>query len=762
MCDSVKDAPRTAIAVCGCGHDGRLGIGSGAPDTLHEITLLDDFLAERCATESVSSPSAPQQTSRQVSGRILQVACGAYHTLVLTTTGLYGWGLHEDGQLGLGRPFPTAPTASAGTRCCAGDVADCVTWTASPFYDAPTCITFFHHIANTKEVGPRYQATNDDDVGAARLAEGGSAEGPCGIISVHCGADHSIVHTHSGVYVTGRNDCGQLGLGHTEAVYTWTPLCGAATTTNAGAAAAGSPSFLSLPSVARADGSCTRVVQGQLTHISCGTHHTLLAWSNALVLHDMGRDANSTAPQTRLFLYPTLLLACGRGDFGELGYDGDVWAVLQTKAQRQERALLATAVKEQAQALEASSVTPYNFKWKAAGVAKPRRPPFNSPFLQPVEMQELSECAVELPATWALQVSTALSRDDGGGASARENGSSLSSSTCKGLQQLLTADSLDECWCASATASVGTAISPQETEGRKRWKVMSLQAMHHHSAATLCDSSSPDHPPLVLHWGCYYCSEVEDAAASIPRLLIGGKEEAAAAAVSAAKEGVRWGLHAGDEILLRYGTPSLVQVIGTGNLGRGGDDDEARTWADVPLSAVAAATGHPTGEATLPCVYSIHGRSHFLMTCSTQAAPPPVSASRLLTSMKEEDRSCCSCIAVAGFGDNLYGQLGAPAVSSSGAAGAAQTIDEDDEGDGAVVTPRLVLQVGDTLRSAAAVKTSLLDAAADHSHHRPSVRAAGAAASDVVPSSRWVVEAIRGVGAGARHSVFVVDVRRLP
>ncbi|KPI83602.1 putative chromatin binding protein [Leptomonas seymouri] len=709
---SVDDAVQTAIAVCGCGHDGRLGMGSGAPSALHEITLLDNFFSEPSHGGDPSSPSSPSQPFR-VSGKILQVACGAYHTLVLTTAGLYGWGAHEQGQLGLGRPSNAASPQCAVN--CEGDAAGVDGASVPSFYEQPTPIPL-----------PRLPGGGRGaDAASGHPTPGAEAQGE--IVSVHCGADHSILRTTAAVYVTGRNDCGQLGLGHMEAVYTWAFLCWVAAP------------LLSLPSAIRVDGSCARLIQGKLTHVSCGTHHTLLAWSNALMLHSTA-DEGASAQQCRLFFYPAVLLACGRGDFGELGYDGDAWAVLQAKMQRQERALLAEAMNQQKRGLSPSAVgdpdaatgtAPYKFKWKAAAAVKQRRPPFSSPFLQCVEVHELPDCEVELPAVWAGELSAALAHDD----FASEGSARLSPSISDSLQQFL-----ERCTASSARDTA--------TAERRRWEVVSLQAMHHHSAVTLreCSSSSSDStstaPLLVLHWGCYYCSEIEDAAASIPRPLLSDHDKGK---VDVAAKHPQLGICAGDETLFRYNIPvgsvgadaavlTAVQVMGTGNLGRGSDDDVARTWVDVPLPLVP----EPNLTSGAPCcVRSMSGRTHILITVSSQASP-------------SSEEGGGRCFAVFGFGENLHGQLGAPPARCN----ADLSGDHDDN---AVLAPRPVLQRGDTLRTASAVKKSLQEAANSLSHHHRGEKGEPEAAS----ADQWVVERIRAAGAGARHSVFVVDVRPL-
>ncbi|CBZ32305.1 chromatin binding protein, putative [Leishmania donovani] len=743
----------TAIAVCGCGHGGRLGIGQDAPSTMSEIALLDDFL--------------PTFASASTVGKIRQVACGAYHTLVLTSTGLYGWGLHEDGQLGLGRPS-TASTAAAAVDGALGN-AGATAASVPTHVDRPVRIPF-------------PECPGGDGV----LADVCAA-----IISIHCGADHSFLCSTAGVYVTGRNDCGQLGLGHTDNVYTWTRLCAALPQTTADgnarhtttASRAASPMMSALPSACDSDlgGRHARLLYGRLTHISCGTHHTLLAWSDAVILR--ATAASSPASQQspansndsrELVHYPSLLMACGRGDFGELGYDGDAWAVLQAKAQRQERALRSSLQQQQQQQAHGNvndgqhgaTDDTYKFKWKAAAAVKQRRLPFNSAFFELVEgVDHLEESAVRLPTTCAEELRPALLHR---GCTAHE----------------LAEDVIRQCHERAATGCMclpPTASALQTSSGvQRRWEVAKLQAMHHHSAVTLrrCRKEGGEQQ-LVLHWGCYYCSDIEDAAASHPRDVFADVPDAShrddAGAAAAALRGLCMGIHAGEESLLRYRAtcaPSvpasaaalaraedeksaasppcgiapphvpLLQIMGSGNLGLGTDDSFTRTWTSLAFSDAPVAAG---GQAT---VHSVVGRSHYLIWMHEQRASSPAGHSSAAAAPSYDRSTVASSSCVFGFGDNLHGQIGAPALQA-----------RDVPGDDVVVAPRPVLRDGNVLRVATAVQQTLRDAAAPPAHHRLPAAAKALEPFTSRAEVHYEVVAIRAVEAGARHSVFLVDVR---
>ncbi|KAM6177235.1 LOW QUALITY PROTEIN: E3 ISG15--protein ligase HERC5 [Erethizon dorsatum] len=90
---------------------------------------------------------------------IIQIACGDYHSLALSKGGeLFAWGQNVHGQLGVGRMFPSTPTPQA----------------VQSLTGVP-------------------------------------------LVQISAGEAHSMALSMSGnIYSWGKNDCGQLGLGHTR------------------------------------------------------------------------------------------------------------------------------------------------------------------------------------------------------------------------------------------------------------------------------------------------------------------------------------------------------------------------------------------------------------------------------------------------------------------------------------------------------------------------------------------------------------------
>ncbi|XP_024591916.1 E3 ISG15--protein ligase HERC5 isoform X2 [Neophocaena asiaeorientalis asiaeorientalis] len=95
----------------------------------------------------------------QEKNNIIQITCGDYHSLALSKGGeLFAWGQNSDGQLGVGRIFDSVPTPQ-----------------------------IVEHLSGVP------------------------------LVQISAGEAHSMALSMSGnIYSWGRNDCGQLGLGHTD------------------------------------------------------------------------------------------------------------------------------------------------------------------------------------------------------------------------------------------------------------------------------------------------------------------------------------------------------------------------------------------------------------------------------------------------------------------------------------------------------------------------------------------------------------------
>ncbi|RNF24278.1 putative chromatin binding protein [Trypanosoma conorhini] len=366
-------SPKVAIAVCGCGNDGRLGLGTF--ESKSRITVLPFFLGtvlregDRGATE--------ERGAGETVGSIRAVRVGGYHNFVITTTGVYGWGLNEHGQLGLGR----------------GSAASVPLPTRIPFFDGET------------------------------------------VIDIQCGAYHTLAWTKRGLFVCGKNSDGQLGLPAEDDHHSFATLLTAAQVNDS--------------DVREGDeiGGCRLIQRGQLTHMSCGTHHTLLAFADVVVV----REGNDEMQQQQ---YPLLIAAAGKGDFGELGYDGDAWSVLRAKAKTMQYALChGLQLHQEESDADAHLRISLQKKWKPM---KPRRAPFSSSCFQPVVFPLLLEQMVTPSGMCSREIVSLRAMHLHSSALLREN--------------------------------KFTEKEPGDA-GRIR----------------------------TFHWGCYYCDVLEDDASSIPR-----------------------------------------------------------------------------------------------------------------------------------------------------------------------------------------------------------------------------------------------------
>lgn len=554
---------RRVIAACGCGHDGRLGIGDppqpNAVLSTSSVTLIPFFV----------------NTLPSMGDSVRSVHCGGYHTIVVTESGaLYGWGLHEEGQLGLGRP---GHSEGAGKYN----------------YWTPTRLTFFDDLYNTECKGKDCLCEKKEF-----------------ILDVSCGASHSVVLTQSGLYVTGKNTHGQLGTGSDVDVYEWAPLV----SLTGGRSMRGrevipcddSLEFLPANYSSRQK-NYVSIIKGTLTHISCGTHHTLLGWKNALI--ERNTDPDATAKPS-IEYHPLLIVAAGKGDFGELGYDGDQLSIIHAQEKRQYSALQGETLRTSMQGgvntddngnPHVAPQSGFTGNWWKKMRKTERRPEFFSTHFLPVQWHEKA------------LVDTVVQ---------------LSGSVSSGIVE-------EELAQRSNSSARGSA-----------WELLSLRAMHLHSAATLVqrDAATGKESVHVYHWGCYYCGKVEGMESSVPT-----REE---------WDGGAFALHAGNEVLLRYRLnegAGAMMARGSGVIGTGEDDALAEEWVPVAFASPSQA------------VLSLEGRDHFVF---------------LLKNSESSSQEAW------GFGANLHGQLGM---------GGKEGRREAEEEEGVVLAPSFILCPGDIL-----------------------------------------------------------------
>lgn len=140
---------------------------------------------------------------------IISITCGASHTIIQTTEGLFGFGYNNSGQLGLGHT---------------NDI------------QTPTKLDFFNLYNIFSVACGKYHTIVHTDGGLFGFGNNlfnelclGNAEDiniptkliffdSFNIISINCGGDHTIIYTDDGLFGFGNNLYGQLGLGHNDSV----------------------------------------------------------------------------------------------------------------------------------------------------------------------------------------------------------------------------------------------------------------------------------------------------------------------------------------------------------------------------------------------------------------------------------------------------------------------------------------------------------------------------------------------------------------
>ncbi|CAH0627045.1 unnamed protein product [Chrysodeixis includens] len=155
----------------------------------------------------------------EVIGRVIDVACGRHHTLVLTENGIYAAGDNSFGQLGVGQAW-------GGRGRGGGGGARCGTGGGGGAGGAPlAAVAAGHYHSAALDVGGRLytwgwgvhgqlcHGTIDDEHSPKLVAKFQGRK----VLSVGCGACHTVVLMKNGeVWASGAGVFGQLGTGHTH------------------------------------------------------------------------------------------------------------------------------------------------------------------------------------------------------------------------------------------------------------------------------------------------------------------------------------------------------------------------------------------------------------------------------------------------------------------------------------------------------------------------------------------------------------------
>lgn len=314
-----------------------------------------------------------------------------------------------------------------------------------------------------------------------------------GVVSISCGSYHTAALMADGsLYVTGKNGNGQLGLGDTDFRHRFTKV--------------------------------TSIDNARVLNVSCGSYHTLAC----------------VAPTDGV----AVLMACGRGDYGELGYDPDPWDVAAQREQSIKNLVVARA--HASSHLAGSSprgggdsggtAAAPMIKFKAPKPAVKRRDPFFRTTLS----------IVKLPFEIVP-----------------ESYYSHFASPAEG-------DGIDTVPALVRAAGDALPHLPDST---------TVKAMYNHSAFRGIGSRA------WWSFGCYYCDAIEDITSSVPRLLL--PPTGAASPVA--------GVHAVEEAFFCWTETGDIYVRGKGLLTATGDEDGSgwcSDWTMVLLPPCVAQAQH--------------------------------------------------------------------------------------------------------------------------------------------------------------------------
>ncbi|XP_012502624.1 PREDICTED: probable E3 ubiquitin-protein ligase HERC6 isoform X2 [Propithecus coquereli] len=192
--DLVSCGKEHSLAVCckgrvfawGAGSEGQLGIGE-----FKEISFV------------------PKKITTLTGIKIIQVSCGHYHSLALSKDSqVFSWGKNSQGQLGLGKEFPSQASPQK-VRSLEGIPLAQVAAGGAHSFALSLCGTSFGWGSNSAGQlalsGKNVPAQSNKPLSIGALKN-------LGVIYISCGYEHTAVLTQDGkVFTFGDNSSGQLG-----------------------------------------------------------------------------------------------------------------------------------------------------------------------------------------------------------------------------------------------------------------------------------------------------------------------------------------------------------------------------------------------------------------------------------------------------------------------------------------------------------------------------------------------------------------------
>jgi alpha-tubulin suppressor-like RCC1 family protein len=414
---------------------------------------------------------------------------------------------------------------------------------------------------------------------------------PQDIVRIECGSKYSAVLMRDGsIHTTGSNDCGQLGLGDKDSRLRFTKV--------------------------------TSIGDDAKVHsISCGSFHML-----ALV---------SPVPKV---LVP---MACGRGDFGELGFNADSWDV----AEEQERRIKAQVI---ARAHNAQFEQQVDTRYASDRVGQTN--------LAAAEHQQQQSRNDAVDTSVMGKPKFKPQPKYGKGASQqqlkRRDAFSRSSLSLIRLPPRVLPTAIEVSTASSGTVSASrgaeaamferddplTRIIQHATETQEPDLPDTIRAMHHRSAFRT------SHTHTWYSFGCKYNFGIETNESSVPT------------PVTEAFEGLRdqqgsiAGVHAADEVFYAWTSTGQLFALGKGSLlPLGTEDAEATRFTPIDLDSAIGDDQWRVAE-----VMDVRGVNFVVVAAKLRKASNSTSAENAPTTSDEGGERLAYFV----FGDNYYGQLG--------------------------------------------------------------------------------------------------------
>ncbi|XP_004390203.2 probable E3 ubiquitin-protein ligase HERC6 isoform X1 [Trichechus manatus latirostris] len=207
----------------------------------------------------------PKKVNTLADIKIIQVSCGHYHSLALSQDGkVFSWGKNSDGQLGLGKEFPSQASPQRVRSLEGIPLAQVAAGGAHSFALSVSGTSFGW---GSNNAGQLALSGNNVSVQSYKPRSIGALK-ELGVIYISCGYEHTAVLTQDGkVFTFGDNSSGQLG--HS-------------------------------PTAKKKGPQLVEGIDGLVSQIDCGSYHTLAyVYTTPRVVsfgHGPGHTSSSTHP----------------------------------------------------------------------------------------------------------------------------------------------------------------------------------------------------------------------------------------------------------------------------------------------------------------------------------------------------------------------------------------------------------------------------------------------------------------------------------